>query len=203
MYPFERFTENSKAVLTLAQKEAELNHHSYIGTEHLLVGLLREQRGFAAGALKAFGLDTDYARRELAKVLTENPETGVHHIIPTSRVKRVIELAFEEARSEARPRVETGHLLVALLREGHGMGAQVLLQREITVERVAREIARLRSGGLIEGEGATPIKLRHLEMTDEAGKPINVDISFPADYSLEQEDRIASRIRDAVERKET
>ena len=98
MYPFERFTEKAKKVLTLAQDEAEKSHHSYIGTEHLLLGLLREGEGLAAKVLANLGVEIDKVRDTIDSVLGRNERIIVQQIIPTSRVKKVIEIAFEEAK---------------------------------------------------------------------------------------------------------
>src|SRR5256714_14848000 len=98
MYPFERFTERAKKVLTLAQEEAERSHHSYIGTEHLLLGLLREGEGLAAKVLNNLGVEIGKVRQTIESVLGRNERIIIQQIIPTSRVKKVIEISFEEAR---------------------------------------------------------------------------------------------------------
>src|SRR5262252_1517943 len=98
MYPFERFTERAKKVLTLAQEEAERAHHSYIGTEHLLLGLLRAEEGIAHAALRALGVGVEDTRERIEGVLGRNERIIVQQVIPTSRVKKVIEIAFEEAQ---------------------------------------------------------------------------------------------------------
>src|SRR5262249_6752632 len=97
MYPFERFTERAKKVLTLAQEEAERSKVSYIGTEHLLLALLREADGLAAHVLTSLGVDEEATRLTIENVLGQTPHPGsVQVIVPTSRVKRVVELSFEE-----------------------------------------------------------------------------------------------------------
>ena len=103
MYPFERFTERAKKVLALAQEEAERSHHSYIGTEHLLLGLLREGDGLAAKVLNNLDVEIGKVRQMTESLLGRNAGlTVLQQILPTSRVKKVIELSFEEAR-------RTGH----------------------------------------------------------------------------------------------
>jgi ATP-dependent Clp protease ATP-binding subunit ClpA len=143
MYPFERFTERAKKVLTLAQEEAEKAHHSYIGTEHLLVGLLREEGSLAALALRNLGIEIGEVRRRLEAALAADPTIVVRQIVPTARVKKVIETAFEEARRIGDTYVGTEHLLLGLLVEREGLGAQVLIQMGATLERVRTEIERL------------------------------------------------------------
>ncbi|TMD38468.1 MAG: ATP-dependent Clp protease ATP-binding subunit [Chloroflexi bacterium] len=201
MYPFERFSENSKAVLTLAQAQAERAHHSYIGTEHLLLGLMEEEQGLAGAALRNMGLQLADLERDVATALRNAPhESGSKQIIPTSRVKRIIELAFGEAQREGMSQVETSHLLVALLLEGHGIGAQVLVSRGVTAERVYAEIAELRGTGKAESVAAgPPLTRRHIALTDETGKQIGIDILFPAEYTAERQNALTNRIRNAVE----
>src|SRR5712692_3553665 len=97
VYPFERFTTEAKGVLTLAQEEAERSQHSYIGTEHLVIGLIR-QDGLAAGALVSLGQNTETLREAIREVADKKKERTIQSRIPTSRVKRVIEMAFEDAR---------------------------------------------------------------------------------------------------------
>src|SRR3984893_16091086 len=105
MYPFEKFSERAKTVLTIAQEEAERAHHSYIGTEHLLLGLMREGDGLAAQVLRGIGVEIAPVRQAIESVLARDVKIVVQQIIPTSRVKKVIEIAFETAR-------EMGHGVV-------------------------------------------------------------------------------------------
>ncbi len=153
MYPFERFTERAKKVLTLAQEEAERSHHSYIGTEHLLLGLLREEEGVGRQALVALGVDLETTRAKIAAVLGENERTVIQQIIPTSRVKKVIEIAFEEARRLGVGHVGTEHLLLGLLIEGEGVAAKVLDDMGVTIDRAREEVERLLREGASEPVG--------------------------------------------------
>jgi hypothetical protein len=126
MYSFESFTEDAKKTLTFAQEEAERSHHSYIGTEHLLLGLFRLPSGTAHTALRGLGIDIESVRQTIAAVLGQNERIIVQQIIPTSRVKQVIEIAFDEARKMGAKNVDSGHLLIALTIEGEGIAAHVL-----------------------------------------------------------------------------
>ena len=149
MYPFERFTEKAKKVLTLAQDEAEKSHHSYIGTEHLLLGLLREGDGLAAKVLANLGVEIDKVRSTIESVLGRNERVIVQQIIPTSRVKKVIEIAFEEAKRMNNTYVGTEHLLLGLLIEGEGIAAHVLEDLGANLEKVRAEMEGiLREQGL-------------------------------------------------------
>ena len=143
MYPFEQFTERAKNVLTLAQEEAERSHHSYIGTEHLLLGLLRREEGMAAKVLNSLGVEIGGVRSTVESVLGRNERLVIHTIVPTNRVKKVIELAFEEARWMGTDHVGTEHLLLGLLVEGEGIAAHVLTELGASLEKVRAEIDRL------------------------------------------------------------
>jgi ATP-dependent Clp protease ATP-binding subunit ClpC len=136
-------------VLTLAQEEAERSHHSYIGTEHLLLGLLSEHDGLAAHVLHNLGIETSVVREVIESVLGRNERIMIQQIIPTSRVKKVIELSFEEARRLGTNYVGTEHVLLGLLLEGEGIAAHVLQDLGATLEKVRAEIERL---GVIETE---------------------------------------------------
>jgi len=143
VYPFERFSERAKKVLTLAQEEAERSHHSYIGTEHLLLGLLREHEGLAAQVLANLGVDIESVREVIQSVLGRNERTTIQQIIPTSRVKKVIEISFEEARRMGHGSVGTEHVLLGLMLEGDGIAAHVLQDLGATLDKVRAEIERL------------------------------------------------------------
>jgi ATP-dependent Clp protease ATP-binding subunit ClpA len=150
MYPFERFTDRAKKVLTLAQDEAEAAGQRYIGTEHLLLGLLREEEGVARKALDSLGAWYEPVRDAIQAELDTPRKGGIQRIIPTSRVKKVIELAFEECRRQGHANVGTGHLLLGLLIEGEGVAAQVLVGMGVTLERAREEIDRLFVAGVTE-----------------------------------------------------
>jgi hypothetical protein len=142
MYPFERFTERAKKVLTLAQEEAERSHHSYIGTEHLLLGLMRMEEGLANKVLTALNVDLKTVRQLIESVLGREERIIIQQIIPTSRVKEVIEISFEEARRMGHNYVGTEHLLLGLLIEGEGIAAHVLHDLGVTIEKARAEIER-------------------------------------------------------------
>src|SRR5215469_15049738 len=126
MYPFEKFTERAKKVLTLAQEEAERARHHYIGTEHLLLGLLRVDDGLAAKVLNNLGVGIDKVPPRMEAVLGGTERIIIQQIVPTSRVKKVIDIAFEQAGQMGNEFVGTEHLLLGLMIEGEGLAAQVL-----------------------------------------------------------------------------
>src|SRR5438132_3529377 len=150
MYPFERFTERAKKVLTLAQEEAERSHHSYIGTEHLLLGLLREGEGLAAKVLNNLGVEIGKVRQTIESVLGRNERIIIQQIIPTSRVKKVIEISFEEARRMGHNYVGTEHLLLGLLIEGEGLAQQINLGN-VPESLQHKRVLTLDMGALVAG----------------------------------------------------
>lgn len=150
MYPFERFSEQSKRVLTRAQEEAERSHKSYIGTEHLLLGLFQVDGAMAPRILADLGVESESVRRAITVLLGSDERIAMRQIIPTSRVKRVIEIAFEEARRSGDGHVGTDHLLLALLIEGQGIAARVLIDLGVTQVRVREAMSRLSATGVQE-----------------------------------------------------
>jgi hypothetical protein len=154
LYPFERFSHEAKKVLTVAQAEAERAHHSYIGTEHLLIAIC-ETESAARRALRRLGVETSLLRDRIESVLGRNERIIIQQIIPTSRVKKVIELAFEAARRDKSSEVRPDHLLVGLLEEGEGIAAHVLSDCGVTLAKVHVELAR-DVGEPVPGEAALP-----------------------------------------------
>jgi ATP-dependent Clp protease ATP-binding subunit ClpC len=172
LYPFERFTERAKKVLTLAQEEAERSHHSYIGTEHLLLGLLREGEGLAAKVLNNLGVEIGKVRQTIESVLGRNERIIIQQIIPTSRVKKVIEISFEEARRMGHNYVGTEHLLLGLLIEGEGIAAHVLEDLGATLDKVRAEIERLLHDSTVEESEPAPKKPSKTPLLDQFGRDL-------------------------------
>jgi ATP-dependent Clp protease ATP-binding subunit ClpA len=155
VYPFERFTETSKKVLTLAQEEAVREHHSYIGTEHILLGLLRVPESVAGVVLDRLNVDVLDVRRIIDRTLGANERIVIQQIIPTSRVKKIIEISFTEARRMGHGFVGTEHLLLGMLIEAEGVGAHVLNELGANLENVTAEVEAVRKGGSIVESAAT------------------------------------------------
>jgi hypothetical protein len=151
MYPFERFTERAKKVLTYAQEEAERQHHSYIGTEHLLLGLLREPHGLAAAVLNNLGVEIGLVRQTIGSVLGRHERLILQQITPTSRVKKVIEVSFVEAQRLGHSYVGTEHLLLGLLIEGEGIAAHLLQDLGATLDQVRATLDMMLVQGPSEG----------------------------------------------------
>jgi len=173
VFPFERFTERAKKVLALAQEEAERSHHSYIGTEHVLLGLLREGDGIAGKVLNNLGVEIDKVRQTVESLVGRDKGlTVLQQIIPTSRVKKVIELSFEEARRTGHNYVGSEHLLLGLLTEGEGIAAHVLLDLGATLDKVRVEIERLRQGSTVEDTESPPQKPSKTPLLDQFGRDL-------------------------------
>ena len=139
------FTERTRKVFALSRDEAAARGHAYIGTEHLLLGLIREGEGVASAALQILNIDLQQLVRSVDSVIKFGKDTpGPHENLPyTSRAKKVLELAIESAAEYKHAFVGTEHLLLGLIREEKGLAAQVLIHAGATHEGVANEILRL------------------------------------------------------------
>jgi ATP-dependent Clp protease ATP-binding subunit ClpC len=173
VFPFERFTERAKKVLALAHEEAEGSHHSYIGTEHVLLGLLREGDGIAAKVLNNLGVEIAKVRETIEPLLGPKERLIVQQqIIPSSRVKKVIEISFEEARRMGHNYVGSEHLLLGLLTEREGIAARVLQDLGATLDTVRAEIERLRQGLTQEESEPAPKKDSKTPLLDQFGRDL-------------------------------
>ena len=123
---FERFTDRARSVVVLAQEESRLLGHNHIGTEHLLLGLLAEREGVAARALESLGVTLDAARQQVREIVGPDSEAARGHIPFTPRAKKILELSLREALSLGSEVISTEHLLLGLIDEGDGVGAQIL-----------------------------------------------------------------------------
>lgn len=151
MAMFNRFTERARKVILLAKEEAKRFNHDYIGTEHILLGLVREGEGVAAAVLASFGLTSDKIRIEVEKLVQPGPSTVISGDLPfTPKAKKVMELATEEARALGHNYIGTEHLLLGLIREGEGVASQVLMNLGMELERVREEVMNL-LGSVIPG----------------------------------------------------
>ncbi|MEM6315083.1 MAG: Clp protease N-terminal domain-containing protein, partial [Planctomycetota bacterium] len=149
---FERFTDRARKVMALANQEAQRFNHEYIGTEHILLGLVKEGSGVGANVLKNLDVDLRKVRLEVEKLVKSGPEMVTMGKLPqTPRAKKVIEYAIEEARNLNHNYVGTEHLLLGLLREHDGVAAQVLMNLNLKLEEVREEVLNLLGAG-VEGE---------------------------------------------------
>lgn len=143
--PFRRLSPAARQAVVHAQKEARELRHDFVGTEHLLLGLLHERHGIAAIVLGELGLGIDAARQAILGIVGEGSGSPAGALRFTPAGKKVLELALREAKHLGHPSIDTEHLLLALFREGQGVGAEVLAQQGITVDRVRPRILDIRS----------------------------------------------------------
>ncbi len=137
---FEKFSERARAVLTLSQDEAQRFHHNYIGTEHLLLGLIREGEGVAAQVLISLGFELDKVRSAVEFIIGRGDRMVLGEIGLTPRLKKVIELAVDEARQLNHDHIGTEHLLLGLIREGQGIAAGILTHGDVSLDRVRTQV---------------------------------------------------------------
>jgi ATP-dependent Clp protease ATP-binding subunit ClpC len=157
---FERFTERARSVVVLAQDEARALKHNYIGTEHLLLGLLREEEGLGARVLESLGVSLEEVRAQVAKIVGQGDQVTTGEIPFTPRAKKVLELALREALSLGHNYIGTEHILLAIVREGKGVAARILFNLGADADRVRGEIRRLLGGAAVfgpEGEGVRDV----------------------------------------------
>src|ERR1017187_6039575 len=137
---FERFTDRARRVVVLAQEEARRLDHNYIGTEHLLLGLIHEGEGVAAKALESLGISLDAVRQQVEAIIGRGQQAPSGHIPFTPRDKKVLELADGEARILGHALIGTEHILLDLYREGDGVAAQVLVSLGADMNRVRQQV---------------------------------------------------------------
>lgn len=145
---FERFTERARQVVVLTQEEARGLRHNYIGTEHLLLGLLREEEGIAARVLDALGVDVVRTRVQVVRIVPRGDEVVSGQIPFTPRAKKCLELALREALSLGHNYIGTEHILLGLVREGEGVAARILLDLDADAEKVRTGVIRLLGASL-------------------------------------------------------
>jgi ATP-dependent Clp protease ATP-binding subunit ClpC len=143
---FERFTERARQVVVLAQDEARALKHNYIGTEHLLLGLLREEQGIAARVLESLDIALEEVRAEVVRVVGRGDELTGGRMPLTPRTKKVLELSLREALALGHNYIGTEHLLLGLVRENEGVASRILLDFDCDAEKVRNEVLRVLSG---------------------------------------------------------
>jgi ATP-dependent Clp protease ATP-binding subunit ClpC len=152
---FERFTERARQVVVLAQDEARALKHNYIGTEHILLGLLREEEGLAARVLESLDITVEEVRAQVARIVGQGDEVTTGQMPFTPRAKKVLELALREALSLRHNYIGTEHILLGLVRENEGVAARILLDFDADAEKIRNEIIRMLSGPGRRQGGAT------------------------------------------------
>src|SRR3974377_959596 len=151
---FERFTDRARRVVVLAQEEARMLNHNYIGTEHILLGLIHEGGGGRAKALESLGISLEAVRAQVEEIIGHGGTAPSGHIPFTPRAKKVLELSLREALQLGHNYIGTEHILLGLVREGEGVAAQVLVNLGADLSRVRQQVIQLLSGYQQGKEGA-------------------------------------------------
>jgi len=181
---FERFTDRARRVVVLAQEEARMLNHNYIGTEHILLGLIHEGEGVAAKGLESLGISLEAVRSQVEEIIGQGQQAPSGHIPFTPRAKKVLELSLREALQLGHNYIGTEHILLGLIREGEGVAAQVLVKLGADLSRVRQQVIQLLSGyqgkeavaagGPAEGQSSTSLVLdqfgRNLTQAAREGK---------------------------------
>src|SRR5213596_2776937 len=170
---FERFTERARQVVVLAQDEARALKHNYIGTEHILLGLLREEEGLAARVLESLDITVEEVRAQVARIVGQGDEVTTGQIPFTPRAKKVLELALREALSLGHNYIGTEHILLGLVRENEGVAARILLDFDADAEKIRNEIIRMLSGPGRRQQGggaAAGEKTKSSKLLDQFGR---------------------------------
>ena len=179
---FERFTDRARRVVVLAQEEARMLNHNYIGTEHILLGLIHEGEGVAAKGLESLGISLEAVRSQVEEIIGQGQQAPSGHIPFTPRAKKVLELSLREALQLGHNYIGTEHILLGLIREGEGVAAQVLVKLGADLNRVRQQVIQLLSGyqgkepaaGPAEGTPSTSLVLdqfgRNLTQAAREGK---------------------------------
>ncbi|REJ33473.1 MAG: ATP-dependent Clp protease ATP-binding subunit ClpC, partial [Bacillota bacterium] len=170
MSMFGRFTERAQKVVVLSQEEARRLGHNVVGTEHILLGLAAEGEGVAARALQSMNISLDAVRSEVEKVIGKGEHPPQGQIGFTPRAKRVLELAFDEARQLGHTYIGTEHILLGLIREGEGVAAQVLKNLGADLDKVRRQVVELLGGG--SGQPAKTARTRKTPTLDQFGRDL-------------------------------
>jgi ATP-dependent Clp protease ATP-binding subunit ClpC len=201
---FERFTDRARRVVVLAQEEARMLNHNYIGTEHILLGLIHEGEGVAAKGLESLGISLDAVRAQVEEIIGQGQQAPSGHIPFTPRAKKVLELSLREALQLGHNYIGTEHILLGLIREGEGVAAQVLVKLGADLNRVRSTVIQLLSGyqgkeavtqgGPAEGTPSTSLVLdqfgRNLTVAAREGK---LDPVIGRDEEIERVMQILSR----------
>src|SRR5690625_625304 len=143
---FERFTDRARRVVVLAQEEAKMLNHNYIGTEHILLGLIHEGEGVAAKALESLGISLEAVRQQVEEIIGQSQQAPSDHIPFTPRAKKVLELSLRVALQLGHNYIGTEHILLGLIREGEGVAAQVLVKLGADLNSVRQHVIQLLSG---------------------------------------------------------
>jgi ATP-dependent Clp protease ATP-binding subunit ClpA len=188
---FERFTDRARRVVVLAQEEARMLNHNYIGTEHILLGLIHEGEGVAAKTLDSLGISLEAIRSQVEEIIGMGARAPTGHIPFTPRAKKVLELSLREALQLGHDYIGTEHILLGLIREGEGVGAQVLMKLGADLNRVRQQVIELLGGheperptGRMFPERFTTPARRVLDLAKESARELGRRAIEPTDLLL-------------------
>ncbi|MFM7596776.1 MAG: ATP-dependent Clp protease ATP-binding subunit [Actinomycetota bacterium] len=201
---FERFTDRARRVVVLAQEEARMLNHNYIGTEHILLGLIHEGEGVAAKALESLGISLEAVRSQVEEIIGQGQQAPSGHIPFTPRAKKVLELSLREALQLGHNYIGTEHILLGLIREGEGVAAQVLVKLGADLNRVRQQVIQLLSGyqgkepatagGPAEGTPSTSLVLDQFGRNlTQAGREGKLDPVIGREKEIERVMQVLSR----------
>ena len=194
---FERFTDRARRVVVLAQEEARRLDHDYIGTEHILLGLIREGEGVAATALESMGISLDAVRQHVEEIIGRGQQAPSGHIPFTPRAKKVLELSLREALQLGQSYIGTEHILLGLVREGNGVAAQVLVRLGADLNRVRQQVIQL-VHALPAEDPARGVTVR-LEMVEQRLTAIEQRVGIGSDTSdLDEQLRVVRTEKEAA-----
>ena len=186
---FERFTDRARRVVVLAQEEARMLNHNYIGTEHLLLGLIHEGEGVAAKALAAMEIRLEAVRQQVEEIVGRGQDAPSGHIPFTPRAKKVLELSLRESTQLGHRYIGTEHILLGLIREGEGVAAQVLVRLGADLDRVRQQVIQLLQGHQGDEPGPSSAEVRFEGRSDRLDA-IGEKIDTIADRLAAIEDRL-------------
>ncbi len=201
---FERFTDRARRVVVLAQEEARMLNHNYIGTEHILLGLIHEGEGVAAKAMEGMGISLEAVRAQVEEIIGQGQQAPSGHIPFTPRAKKVLELSLREALQLGHNYIGTEHILLGLIREGEGVAAQVLVKLGADLNRVRQQVIQLLSGyqgkeavaanGPAEGTPSTSLVLDQFGRNlTQAAREGNLDPVIGRELEIERVMQVLSR----------
>ena len=186
---FERFTDRARRVVVLAQEEARLLNHNYIGTEHILLGLIRETEGIAGRALRSLGMRLESVRSQVVETIGEGHRSPSGHIPFTPRARKVLELSLREALQLGHDYIGTEHILLGLIREGDGVAAQVLEELGADLPGIRHAVVRLLAGGA----GEDPPEPGPVRVRGPADSITLKGLRIPARHGVTDEERASGQ----------